>query len=250
MKNNNSHDTEFLKVAAFSRHLRILFLAIIIGVLGGYGAVLFRYGIKALQFLFYRNQADFLTFIDNVPIYLRLGLPTLGGLIVGLLVKFGAPEAKGHGVPEVMEAVALREGRIRKRVAVVKILAAFKEQDASCLHVLDGHGEMVGILSFRDIRRLGTADEPIPELTAVEIATREVSVVTPTDNIRSALHLMGGKGVSQLPEGNAANRSRVEGILRQKDILTAYDKAVLRKELDEQSCRRQHGTPYPYWMAH
>jgi CIC family chloride channel protein len=48
----------------------------------------------------------------------------LGGLLVGPLVYFFAREAKGHGVPEVMAAVALRGGRIRPVVAVVKSLAS------------------------------------------------------------------------------------------------------------------------------
>lgn len=51
-------------------------------------------------------------------------LPFIGGLIVGPLVAKYAPEAKGHGVPEVMEAIYLRRGDIRSRVAAVKILAS------------------------------------------------------------------------------------------------------------------------------
>ncbi|MCD6299956.1 MAG: chloride channel protein, partial [Dehalococcoidales bacterium] len=51
-------------------------------------------------------------------------LPAIGGLIVGLLIYFGAREAKGHGVPEVMEAVSVHGGRIRPRVAIVKSLAS------------------------------------------------------------------------------------------------------------------------------
>jgi chloride channel protein, CIC family len=113
-----------IKLDAFSRHLRILLLAVIIGAIGGYGAVLFRYTIKLIQFLFYQNKDDILTFAAAIPVYFKVGLPALGGLIVGILVSFGAPEAKGHGVPEVMEAIALRDGRIRKRVAFVKILAS------------------------------------------------------------------------------------------------------------------------------
>jgi len=99
-------------------------LAIAIGILSGYGALLFRLVIKAAQYGFYRNSNDFLTFGHTLPTYLRVGLPALGGLIVGPIVYFGAREAKGHGVPEVMEAVALMGGRIRRRVALATIIAS------------------------------------------------------------------------------------------------------------------------------
>ena len=108
----------------FYRQTPILLLAVLIGVLGGYGAVLFRFIIKSTQFLFYGNSDDYLTFASSIPWYLTVGIPCLGGLIVGIIVYFGAREAKGHGVPEVMEAVALKDGIIRKRVAAVKILAS------------------------------------------------------------------------------------------------------------------------------
>jgi len=106
------------------RHISSLLMAIAIGILSGYGAVLFRFAIQGAQYAFYQNTADILTFVSTIPVYGLIGLPALGGLIVGLLVRFGAREAKGHGVPEVMEAVSLRGGRIRKRVAFVKIIAS------------------------------------------------------------------------------------------------------------------------------
>jgi len=115
---------EKLRGVHIHQHVYLSIVAIAIGILGGYGAVLFRYAIKAIQYLFYRNTGDFLTFAHTLPFYLKIALPALGGLIVGPLVYFGAREAKGHGVPEVMEAVALREGRIRPRVALVKIIAS------------------------------------------------------------------------------------------------------------------------------
>lgn len=106
------------------QHVYLSLVAILIGFLGGYGALLFRYAIKAAQFGFYQNTGDYLTFHQTLPLYLKIGLPAVGGLIVGPLIYFGAREAKGHGVPEVMEAVALKRGRIRPRVALVKILAS------------------------------------------------------------------------------------------------------------------------------
>jgi len=106
------------------QHVYLSIVAIVIGILGGYGALIFRYAIKATQYAFYQNTDDILTFAHTLPYYLKISLPALGGLIVGPLVYFGAREAKGHGVPEVMEAVALREGRIRHRVSIVTILAS------------------------------------------------------------------------------------------------------------------------------
>ena len=113
-----------LKKYRIDERLYILIIAAVIGLLGGYGAVLFRFVIKVAQYLFYHNSHDFLTFAHELPAYTIILVPCLGGLIVGIVVHFGAREAKGHGVPEVMEAVALRDGRMRKRVAGVKIMAS------------------------------------------------------------------------------------------------------------------------------
>ncbi len=51
-------------------------------------------------------------------------MPALGGALVGPIVYFFAREAKGHGVPEVMNAIAREGGIIRKRVVLVKTLAS------------------------------------------------------------------------------------------------------------------------------
>lgn len=98
-----------------------VFLAVIVGVIAGFGAVIFRWLISAFQSLFFGGGASYLGFLGQYYIIL---LPALGGLIVGVLIHFGAREAKGHGVPEVMEAIAVQGGRIRPRVAVIKSLAS------------------------------------------------------------------------------------------------------------------------------
>ncbi len=113
-----------LKRYRLDERILTLLVAALIGVLSGYGAVLFRLMIKLAQYAFYQNTSDILSFFHALPLYVVIGMPCLGGLIVGIIVSFGASEAKGHGVPEVMEAVALRSGRIRKRVAAAKIVAS------------------------------------------------------------------------------------------------------------------------------
>jgi CIC family chloride channel protein len=98
-----------------------LILSIVVGAIAGLGAVVFRWLISAFQSLFFSNGATYLGFLGQYHVII---IPAVGGLIVGLLVYFAAREAKGHGVPEVMEAVAVKGGRIRPRVALVKAVAS------------------------------------------------------------------------------------------------------------------------------
>jgi len=99
-------------------------LAVFVGLAGGFGAVGFRYLINFFQSLAYGSDGNLLDIVRSIPWYWRILIPTLGGLVVGPLVYFFAREAKGHGVPEVMEAVALKSGLIRKRLVVIKSLAS------------------------------------------------------------------------------------------------------------------------------
>jgi CIC family chloride channel protein len=51
-------------------------------------------------------------------------IPVIGGLIVGIMAKYGTPKIKGHGIPEAMEAVLVNRSRIRPRVAILKPISA------------------------------------------------------------------------------------------------------------------------------
>lgn len=99
----------------------IFMTALLVGVGAGLGAVVFRRLIDFFQDSFYGGLAGLL---DGISPYHLLIIPALGGLIFGPLIYKFAREAKGHGVPEVMEAVALKGGRIRPRVALVKSLSS------------------------------------------------------------------------------------------------------------------------------
>ena len=113
-----------LKQIQANEHTIMAVLAVIVGIAGGLGAVAFRYLISLFQTLGYGGKNDLLELVVTLPWYIRLLVPVIGGLIVGPVVYFFAREAKGHGVPEVMEAIALTGGVIRKRVVVVKTLAS------------------------------------------------------------------------------------------------------------------------------
>ncbi|MBN2530917.1 MAG: chloride channel protein [Deltaproteobacteria bacterium] len=107
----------------FGEKVYLLILAAIIGVLGGLGAVLFREMIEGIRFAaFYGGFSN--DVLSQTPWYRLVLPPAIGGLVVGPLIYFLAREAKGHGIPEVMNAVSNRGGKIRRRVMMVKTLAS------------------------------------------------------------------------------------------------------------------------------
>lgn len=84
-------------------------------------------GLGAIAFIWLLDQIAALTLWGEAvlgPTTGRILFMAVAGLLVGGMVARWASEAKGHGVPEVMEAVAMRGGRIRPRVAAVKVLAS------------------------------------------------------------------------------------------------------------------------------
>lgn len=101
-------------------HTVMVLLGIVVGVAGGYGAVGFRHLINFIQSIAYGSPSELLDVVVEVPWHLRILIPAAGGLIVGPIVYFFAREAKGHGVPEVMYAVAMKHGIIRKRIVFIK----------------------------------------------------------------------------------------------------------------------------------
>ncbi|MCA9519497.1 MAG: chloride channel protein [Myxococcales bacterium] len=104
-------------------------LAVLIGVVAGFGAVAFRLLIALFHNLFFLGRLS-LTYDANVhtpaspwgPLVILV--PVVGALGVVFLVRNFAPEAKGHGVPEVMDAIYYRKGIIRPVVGFVKSIAS------------------------------------------------------------------------------------------------------------------------------
>jgi CIC family chloride channel protein len=96
-------------------------LAIFVGLLSGLGAVAFIRLIKVFGWVFFNRTWSAFHFMGH---YYVIILPVIGGLILGPLIYFLAREARGDGPPEVMEAAAVKGGRIRPHVALVKALAS------------------------------------------------------------------------------------------------------------------------------
>jgi len=103
--------------------LYMVVIAAIVGVLAGFGNLLFRYMIEFFQGIFYGDTSEYvLETFKNTPFWKVLLIPALGGLMVGIIsimFKF----AKGHGVPDVMKAIALNRS-INPVIAIIKSLSS------------------------------------------------------------------------------------------------------------------------------
>ena len=108
----------------------LLVIALVVGAGSGLGAVAFRYLIYFFTWLA-TGHAQFgqqgrvgSAHFPGLGLGFFVVIPVIGGLIYGPLIYRYAREARGHGVPEVMIAVAEEGGRIRPQVAAVKAVAS------------------------------------------------------------------------------------------------------------------------------
>jgi H+/Cl- antiporter ClcA len=101
-------------------------LAAAIGLMaGGVAYVLYRLiGLFTNIFFFHRWDDQFTSARLNHLGPWVIVTPVIGGLIVGLMAKYGSSKIKGHGIPEAMEAVLINRSRIQPRVAILKPISA------------------------------------------------------------------------------------------------------------------------------
>lgn len=180
-------------------------LALLVGVVAGVGAIVFRWLIAFFHNLFLLGKFS-ITYDATVhtpasPWGLGIILvPVIGSVIVTFLVKNFAPEARGHGVPEVMEAIYYKKGFIRPVVALIKSIASAVSigtggsvgREGPIIQIGSSFGSTLGqLIKMRTWQRItliaagagggiaATFNTPIGGiLFAIEIMLQEVSVRT------------------------------------------------------------------------
>jgi chloride channel protein, CIC family len=107
--------------------IQFWFIALIIGIAAGFAALFFRLGINALQSAVYgAEDVQFLhSFADQLAWYWVLGIPALGGLIVGIILHRYTSDARVRSVADVIEGAAMRDGRVETREGLASAAASF-----------------------------------------------------------------------------------------------------------------------------
>ncbi len=122
-KLGSSLHARFFKISPL---IRMNILAGIVGLMGGLGAWIFRQAIELVYNIFFIIPSQFLTLvgIPGLSWIFFLISPAIGGFLVGIITSRAARETRGDGVPELLEIIAIKEGRMTAKIPFFKIIAS------------------------------------------------------------------------------------------------------------------------------
>ncbi|HEY1889893.1 MAG TPA: chloride channel protein [Steroidobacteraceae bacterium] len=113
----------------FTADRRLLVLSAMAVATGSFGAgaawVLLKLIALVTNFAYFHVYSTATSYLSHA----KLGpssilIPVIGGLIVGLMARFGSQKIRGHGIPEALEAILIGQSRIEPKVAVLKPLSS------------------------------------------------------------------------------------------------------------------------------
>ena len=102
------------------------FIALLIGIAAGFAALFFRKGIEALQAWAYGTDdvQNLHSFISGLEWYWVILIPTLGGLVVGLILHVFTRDGRSRSVADVIQGAAMHDGRVETRAGLASALAS------------------------------------------------------------------------------------------------------------------------------
>ncbi len=107
--------------------IRLWFIALLVGIVAGFAALLFRKGIDWLQASLYGTDdvSQLHSYAAQLPWYWILLIPVAGGLMVGLIMHQFSDDGRVHAVSDVIEGAALHEGRVPLKPGLASVAASF-----------------------------------------------------------------------------------------------------------------------------
>jgi H+/Cl- antiporter ClcA/CBS domain-containing protein len=117
------------RLADFTRDTRIVILALMALVIGSSSAVIAAILVRLIALVTNLAFYQRLSLADSSPANHALGywvvvVPMVGGLIIGLMARYGSEKIRGHGIPEALEAILIGRSRMEPKVAVLKPLSS------------------------------------------------------------------------------------------------------------------------------
>ena len=150
----------------------------------------------------------------------RRGINIKEGKEVNVLKSMFVKDVMNPNVETVPEALPL--GKMAEQISKSKF---------NSFPVLNAQNQLVGILSFNDYSE-AIFDENLKDLVvARDLASTDLVTISMDDNLWTALEKISAKDFAVLPVVSAQEPNKLEGVVSRRDIIGAYNKAVLKKSL-------------------
>jgi chloride channel protein, CIC family len=177
---------------------------------GGYGLLLPTLWVSTLTFLLGRRWT---LYIKQVP------------------TRLDSPAHRGDFFVDVLEGIRVenvyqrgpRLKLIHEGTTLDEIVHALAESTQRYFPVVDATGKMLGIFSAEDVRGYLYDDTIWQIANARDVMKSDVVTVTPDEDLNSALSKFTAINVDELPVVDSRDRQKILGILRRKEVITAYN---------------------------
>lgn len=125
---------------------------------------------------------------------------------------------------------------VSEQANVDQLLTIFSmARDSFYFPVVDDSGRMTGVVSLQDVKSILHDEELRLSARVGNICTRKVVVLTPEDNLHTAMALFDAKGLEEIPVVEAEDNRWVVGMLKRREAIAAYNKEVLRRGISERA---------------
>lgn len=117
-----------------------------------------------------------------------------------------------------------------------QLLETFSQaKDRFYFPVIDETGKMTGIISLQDVKTIIHDEELRLSSSVSSVCARDVYVLTPDDNLYTAMTLFDVKGIEEIPVVESPEERWVVGMLKRRDVIAAYNHEVLKRGISERT---------------
>jgi CIC family chloride channel protein len=159
-------------------------------------------------------------------------------------VDFGREGIDIHEGREIAVMKSIKVGRVisedvdfvSEQANVDQLLEIFSmAKDSFYFPVIDESGRMTGMVSLQDVKNILHDQELRLSARVGNICTRKVVVLTPDDNLHTAMTMFDSKGIDEVPVVESTDDRWVVGMLKRRDVIAAYNKEAIKKGISERT---------------
>jgi CIC family chloride channel protein len=131
---------------------------------------------------------------------------------------------------KVAEVMAPDVVTVKPETPLHRLIELMIERERFYIPVVDKEGALMGIVSIHDVRPVLLEERVTHIVNAGDIATENVIVLTPEDDLNTAMERFSIKDIEEIPVVKQGGSKIVIGMVRRKDVIGAYNREVLKKE--------------------